>query len=78
MTPEGVAGADRAGGIRSVRRPLPDRTSKEWPMPFVSSVIASASMLAYRVGTLTVVFVVFGAALAGYAIYWMIFKVGKD
>jgi hypothetical protein len=47
-------------------------------MPFVSSVIASASLLAYRIGTLTVVFVVLGAVLAGYAIYWMIFKVGKD
>jgi hypothetical protein len=47
-------------------------------MPFVSSVIASASLLAYRIGTLTVVFVVLGVVLAGYAIYWMIFKVGKD
>ncbi len=47
-------------------------------MPFVSSVIASTSLLAYRVGTFTVVFIVFGVALAGYAIYWMIFKVGKD
>jgi hypothetical protein len=47
-------------------------------MPFVPSLSATASMLAYRVGTLTVVFVVFGAVLAGYAIYWMIFKVGKD
>lgn len=47
-------------------------------MPFVSNVIASASLLAYRIGTLTVVFVVLGVVLAGYAIYWMIFKVGKD
>ena len=47
-------------------------------MPVVPSLIASASMLAYRVGILTVVFVVFGVVLAGYAIYWMIFKVGKD
>lgn len=47
-------------------------------MAFVSSVIASASLLAYRIGTLTVVFVVLGVVLAGYAIYWMIFKVGKD
>ena len=47
-------------------------------MPFVSSVIASAPLLAYRIGTLTVVFVVLGVVLAGYAIYWMIFKVGKD
>lgn len=47
-------------------------------MPFVSSVIASASLLAYRIGTLTVVFVVLGVVLAGYAVYWMIFKVGKD
>ena len=47
-------------------------------MLFVSNVIASASLLAYRIGTLTVVFVVLGVVLAGYAIYWMIFKVGKD
>jgi hypothetical protein len=47
-------------------------------MPVVPSLIASASMLAYRVGTFTVLFVVLGGALALYAIYWMIFKVGKD
>ncbi len=47
-------------------------------MSFVSSVIASASLLAYQIGTLTVVFIVFGVVLAGYAVYWMIFKVGKD
>jgi hypothetical protein len=35
-------------------------------------------LLAYQVGTLTVVFIVLGVVLAGYAIYWMIFKVGKD
>ena len=47
-------------------------------MSFVSSVIASASLLAYQIGTLTVVFIVLGVVLAGYAVYWMIFKVGKD
>ena len=47
-------------------------------MSFVSSVIASASLLAYQIGTFTVVFIVFGVVLAGYAVYWMIFKVGKD
>lgn len=47
-------------------------------MLLVSSVIAAASLLAYQVGTFTVVFIVLGAVLAGYAIYWMIFKVGKD
>jgi hypothetical protein len=46
-------------------------------MLFAHSVIGSAPLLAMN-GTLVVVFVVFGAALAGYAIYWMIFKVGKD
>jgi hypothetical protein len=47
-------------------------------MPFVSSVIASAPLLAYRYGTLTFVFIGFGVVLAGYAVYWMIFKAGKD
>jgi hypothetical protein len=38
----------------------------------------TGSMLAYQVGTFTVVFIVFGVVLAAYAVYWMIFKVGKD
>ena len=47
-------------------------------MSFVSSVIASAPLLAYRYGTLTFLFIGLGVVLAGYAVYWMIFKVGKD
>jgi hypothetical protein len=47
-------------------------------MPFVFSLIASAPLLAYRYGTLTFVFIGFGVVLAGYAVYWMIFKAGKD
>ena len=44
-------------------------------MPFVSSVIASAPLLAYRYGFFTFLFIGFGVVLAGYAVYWMIFKV---
>jgi hypothetical protein len=47
-------------------------------MSVVSSLIASAPLLAYRYGTLTFVFIGFGVVLAGYAVYWMIFKAGKD
>ncbi len=46
-------------------------------MPFVSSVIASAPLLAYRYGFFTFLFIGFGVVLAGYAVYWMIFKVGR-
>ena len=42
------------------------------------SFTGSVPLLAYQIGTFTVVFIVFGAALAAYAVYWMIFKVGKD
>jgi hypothetical protein len=35
-------------------------------------------MFAVRGGTLVVVFVVLGAVLALYAIYWLVFKAGKD
>lgn len=42
------------------------------------SLTGSEPLLAYQIGTFTVVFIVFGAALAAYAVYWMIFKVGKD
>lgn len=46
-------------------------------MLFAHSFIGSAPLLAMN-GTLVVVFVVLGVVLAGYAIYWMIFRVGKD
>jgi hypothetical protein len=42
------------------------------------SLTGSVPLLAYQVGTFTVVFIVFGVVLAAYAVYWMIFKVGKD
>jgi hypothetical protein len=35
-------------------------------------------MVAWMAGTLVVVGVLMGVALAGYAIYWMIFKLGKE
>jgi hypothetical protein len=47
-------------------------------MLLARSFTGSVPLLAYQIGTFTVVFVVFGAALAAYAVYWMIFKVGKD
>lgn len=47
-------------------------------MPLAPSLIAFASMLAIPGGTLTVVFIVLGGVLALYAIYWMVFKAGKD
>ena len=47
-------------------------------MPFAHSLSEFAPMLAWRVGTLTVLAVVLGGVLAIYAIYWMIFKMGKD
>jgi hypothetical protein len=47
-------------------------------MLLARSFIESVPLLAYQIGTFTVVFIVFGIALAGYSIYWLIFKVGKD
>jgi hypothetical protein len=47
-------------------------------MPVVSSVIASAPLLAYRYGTFTFIFIGLGVVLAGYAVYWMIFKMGDE
>jgi hypothetical protein len=45
-------------------------------MPF--AVIGSEPLLAVTGGTLVVVGIVLGVALAIYAVYWMIFRVGKD
>jgi hypothetical protein len=47
-------------------------------MLLARSFIGSVPLLAYQIGTFTVVFILFGVVLAGYAVYWMIFKVGKD
>ena len=46
-------------------------------MPFAHGLIGSAPMLALS-GTLVLLGLVLGAVLVIYAIYWMIFKVGKD
>ena len=48
-------------------------------MPAAHSLIESAPMLARVSGTLVVLgIVVLAAALTGYSIYWLIFKMGKD
>jgi hypothetical protein len=48
-------------------------------MPFAQSLIGSASMLAATLGG-TIIFAgaMLGIVLAAYAIYWIIFKMGKD
>ena len=40
--------------------------------------VGSGFMVAWMAGTLVVVGVLMGVALAIYAIYWMIFKLGKE
>jgi hypothetical protein len=47
-------------------------------MPFAHSLIESAPMLAFRAGTFVVLGLILGGVLVIYAIYWMIFKMGKD
>ena len=75
-----VAGRDGAAGQVRLAESCSYLNVEGATMPFVSSVTSGSpcSLLAYEVGTLTVVFIVFGVALGGYAIYRMIFKVGKD
>jgi hypothetical protein len=46
-------------------------------MPFANSLIGFAPMIAWIAGTLMVVAIVLGGVLAIYAIYWIIFKMGK-
>lgn len=47
-------------------------------MLLARSFTGSVPLLAYQIGTFTLLFIGLGVVLAGYAIYWMIFKVGKD
>ena len=46
-------------------------------MSFAHSLIESA-MLAFRAGTFVVLGLILGGVLVIYAIYWMIFRMGKD
>jgi hypothetical protein len=47
-------------------------------MPVAQSFTDAAPLLAYRTGTLVLVGVVLGVVLAIYAIYWLVFRAGKD
>ncbi len=47
-------------------------------MLLARSFTGSVPLLAYQIGTFTVLFIVLGVVLTGYAIYWLIFKVGKE
>ena len=47
-------------------------------MPLAQRFIESGFMVAWMAGTLVVLGALMGFALAIYAIYWMIFKMGKE
>ncbi len=48
-------------------------------MPFANSLIGSLSMVAWTAGSLIILALfVGGGALGIYAIYWILFKMGKD
>jgi hypothetical protein len=66
------------GSNRSSRPCLVDRGKEDVTVALAHNLIEAAPLLAVRGGTLVVVGVVFGIVLALYAVYWMIFKVGKD
>ncbi len=47
-------------------------------MLVAQSFLGSGPMVAWMAGTLVVLAMVMGVALAIYAIYWLIFKMGKE
>jgi len=47
-------------------------------MPVAQSFIDAVALLALEYGTLVMVGLVLGGALALYAIYWLVFRAGKD
>lgn len=63
--------------LYALREILPCRTFKERRMAFVYSLFQPAPMLAVG-GVFIFLGAMLGLALAAYAIYWIIFKLGKD
>jgi hypothetical protein len=47
-------------------------------MLFAQSFIGSAQLLAWKGGTIVILGAVLGVGLALYAIYWLVFRAGKD
>ncbi len=47
-------------------------------MLLAQKIVGSGFMVAWMAGTLVVLAIVMGVVLALYAIYWMIFKMGKE
>jgi hypothetical protein len=47
-------------------------------MSVTQSSIGAVALLALEYGTLVMIGLVLGGALALYAIYWLVFKAGKD
>jgi hypothetical protein len=70
------------GGIHlhpSIAPASSDHRGRSRTVPFSQGFIESTPMVAYAAGTFVVVgLCVLAAALVIYAIYWMIFKVGKE